>query len=122
MSALTGFRLSCKSGQIKVTCPKSNRNQADSNPKIWQRRLAFIKKSVPFCRFCGSNPVFKIKELSKEIKNTSNRLLRLLKVIKGYFREKNSEFFLGRFDDKTLGNQAKTIKKPLKFAQKTRDF
>jgi hypothetical protein len=85
VSMANSAAIASRSGQIKVTCQKSNRNQADSNQKMWQRHLPFLKKSVPSCCFCGSNPAFKIKELPQEIKNTSKKLLRLFKVNKGFF-------------------------------------
>jgi hypothetical protein len=62
---------------------------------------------------------FKIKERSQKIKNTSSNSI---KPNQGFFDEKNSEFFSGHFDGKTLENQAKTTKKTFKIGQKTRDF
>jgi hypothetical protein len=71
------------------------------------------KKSAFICEICGSNPAFKIKELSHKIKNPSDTLSTLFEPIRGYFREKNSEFFSGRFHGKSLANPANTPKKTL---------
>jgi len=65
----------------------------------------------------------KIKELSQNIKNTSNTLSSLFDPIRGYFCEKNSEFFYRHFYGKSLENRAKTAKKtPQKWSKNTLFF
>jgi hypothetical protein len=61
-----------------------------------------------FCCFCGSNPVFKIKNARKTSGNQS-------RLLKGIFAEKIPNFFTGAF----IGNHWKISKKqPKKRCQK----
>jgi hypothetical protein len=86
-----------------------------SSPEIHPRQLNPLHGSE-----LRINPHAELQaKTSKILKNILSQpiyfqpLARSLKVIKGNLRVKNSEFFSGHFDGKTLGNQAKTTKKTL---------
>jgi len=74
------------------------------------------EKSAYICLICGSNPEFKIKELSQKGKNRSSN------PIKGFLPKKIRNFFIRLFYQNTGQILQKPPKKPCKITQKTREF
>jgi hypothetical protein len=70
----------------------------------------------------GPDPALPSKSLSQKVKICSSRSSTLLKVNKGYFREKNSEFFSGLFHWKSLANHRKIAQKTAQICSKNTRF
>jgi len=98
--------------------PESLRGQNNPRPsaKFTLRSIVHPPQCCYGGRVCGSNLVFKIKNLLQKTKTSSSSPI---KPNQGFIDEKNSEFFSGHFYRKSLANLQKMPQKHVNLSQKT---